>query len=227
MKNGKSLFILAACAFLLCSALNIAGKLLNLELASIVKPALLPLLALATLAALGGIRGKNVTLLIAAQLFGCMGDTFLIGSEFVFFACGIAAFLAGHVCYISLFKDSYKGLKPLQWVLSIACMLAFVVVLVLLIGIKGVMLGPMAVYGSALAFLIFTGVAGVSRKLGCEWWYILVGAVLFTFSDSQIAMDTFGVLPFALRPAVIMITYLAAQALLAIGSVKLILKKNA
>ena len=226
MKKGNSLFIIAACAFLLCAVLNVTGKLLDLNLASVVKPALLPLLALATLAALGGTRNKSVTLLIAAQLFGCMGDTFLIGSEFVFFASGIAAFLFGHICYITLFKDSYKGLKPLQWVISIACMLVFVVALVLLIGIKGVMLGPMAVYGSALAFLIFTGVAGVVRKKGCEWWYILIGAVLFTFSDSQIAMDTFGVLPYALRPFVIMLTYLAAQALLAIGSVKLI-KKNA
>jgi len=226
MKKGNSLFIIAACAFLLCAVLNVTGKLLDLNLASVVKPALLPLLALATLAALGGIRNKSVTLLIAAQLFGCMGDTFLIGTEFVFFASGIAAFLFGHICYITLFKDSYKGLKPVQWVISIACMLAFVVALVLLIGIKGVMLGPMAVYGSALAFLIFTGVAGVVRKKGCEWWYILIGAVLFTFSDSQIAMDTFGVLPYALRPFVIMLTYLAAQALLAIGSVKLI-KKNA
>ena len=38
-------------------------------------------------------------------------------------------------------------------------------------------------------------------------------------------MDTFGVLPFAARPFVIMLTYLAAQSLLAIGGVRLILRR--
>lgn len=223
MKQNKSLFILAAVAFIVLSIVNVAGKLFQpaIDIASMVKPALLPTLAIATLAALGDIKRKGVALLIAAQLAGCLGDILLLRGEFAFFAGGICAFLAGHICYISLFKKAYYGLKPGQWGFAMGSMIIFVVVLVLIIGIKGAMLAPMCIYGSALAFLIFCGVAGVLRKLGPAWTFILIGAVLFTFSDANIAMDTFGK-SYPGQPFVIMLTYLAAQALLAIGSIKLI-----
>ena len=223
MKQNKSLFVLAAVAFIVLSLVNVAGKLFQpaIDIASMVKPALLPTLAIATLAALGDIKRKGVALLVAAQLAGCLGDILLLRGEFPFFAGGIAAFLTGHICYITLFKKSYKGLKPWQWAIAIACMAVLVVALILVIGIKGAMLGPMAVYGSALSFLILTGALGVIRKLGPAWTFILIGAVLFTFSDAQIAMDTFGK-SYPGQPFVIMFTYLLAQALLAIGSIKLL-----
>ena len=223
MKQNKSLFILAAAAFIVLSIVNVAGKLFqpSIDIASMVKPALLPVLALATLAAIGDIGRKGVALLVAAQLAGCLGDILLLRSEFPFFAGGICAFLAGHICYINLFKKSFIGLKAWQWCVSVACMGVFVAGLVMLIGIKGAMLAPMAIYGSALAFLILTGVLGVLRKGGPAWTFILCGAVLFTFSDAQIAMDTFGK-SYNGQAFVIMFTYLLAQALLAIGSIKLI-----
>lgn len=220
----KRVFILAACFFIVCCALNLIGRFADLPLANIVKPALMPLLALATLAALSGIDNKKVFLLTAAQLFGFAGDTLLIGDGFPFFAGGIGAFLVGHIFYITLFGKAYKGLKPVQWAASIAVMAVLVAALIIVIGVKGALLPPMAVYGSALMMLIFCGVMGVVRKMGGEWWYILCGGVLFTFSDAQIALDTFGT-QYPYQGFVIMLTYLAAQALLAIGSVKLI-KRN-
>jgi len=220
----KRVFILAACFFLVCCVLNLIGRAADLPLANIVKPALLPLLALATLAALGNIDNKKAFLLIAAQLFGCAGDVLLIGNGFPFFAGGMAAFLTGHIFYITLFSKAYKGLKPVQWVISIAVMAVMVAALIIVIGVKGALLPPMLVYGSALMMLIFCGFMGVIRKKGCEWGFILAGGLLFTFSDAQIALDTFGT-QYPYQGFVIMLTYLAAQALLAIGSVKLI-KKN-
>ena len=217
----KRIFIFAACAFILCGLLNLAGKLWAPELANTVKPALLPILSVATMAALVGTDNKRAWLLIAAQLFGCAGDMLLLGSGFAFFAGGMVAFLIGHIFYITLFKKSYAGLKGKHWAIAIACMAAFVAALILLIGVKGALLGPMCVYGSTLAFLIFTGVAGVTRKLGKPWVFILIGALLFTFSDAQIALDTFGT-HYPCQDFVVMLTYLAAQALLAIGSVKLL-----
>lgn len=217
----KRVFILAACFFLVCCVLNLVGRFANLPLANIVKPALMPLLALTTIVVLGGIDSKKVFLLIAAQLFGFAGDTLLIGDGFPFFAGGIGAFLVGHIFYITLFSKAYKGLKPVQWVISIAVMAVLVAALIILIGVKGALLPPMAVYGSALMMLIFCGFMGVIRKKGCEWGFILAGGILFTFSDAQIALDTFGT-QYPYQGFVIMLTYLAAQALLAIGSVKLI-----
>ena len=100
--------------------------------------------------------------------------------------------------------------------------------LVKAIGINGVMFWPMLIYGFSLMMLIFSALAGVlrmPRRSRGTWWILLAGALLFTFSDALIAMETFDVLSFSTRPFVIMLTYLAAQALLATGGVRLILRK--
>ena len=86
----------------------------------------------------------------------------------------------------------------------------------------------MLMYGFILMLLIFSALAGVLRMprgSRRSWWILLIGALLFAFSDSCIAMGTFGVMTFPLRHFVVMITYLAAQSLLAVGGVRLILGK--
>ena len=226
----KSAFWCIPCAFfVIACALNLIGKGAGMPvLAETVKPALLPLLAVTTLAYLLG-RGVNdlrpVGLLVTAQLFGAAGDTLLIPGGFFFFAGGMVAFLLGHVCYMCLFGgQSWKGLGLKQWTVAIAVMAGATLGLVKLIGIKGAMFWPMLVYGFGLMMLIFSTLAGVVRQPADErgtWWILLAGALLFTFSDSLIAMETFDVLPFTSRPMVIMLTYLVAQSLLAIGGIRL------
>ena len=62
------------CAFfLLAVTLNLIGCVRGTELAALVKPALMPLLSVTTLAYLVGRHGKDgkaIALLMAAQLFG-------------------------------------------------------------------------------------------------------------------------------------------------------------
>ena len=218
--------------FLIACVLNLVGCVQGTALANIVKPALLPLLTATTLAYLLGrdIRDyKAVGLLMAAQLFGCTGDVLLIPDGFVFFAGGIGAFLIGHLFYMCLFGgQSWRGLTLWQWAIAVVIMLAAVLGLVKAIGIKGALFWPMLIYGFVLMTLIFSALAGVlrmPRERRTTWWILLAGAVLFTFSDSCIAMGTFGVMTFALRHFVVMLTYLAAQSLLAVGGVRLILGK--
>ncbi len=135
---------------------------------------------------------------------------------------GIGLFLLGHVCYISLFGGfSFKGLKPWQWIAGIAGAIAASVTLALVIGVNGVMLAPMGIYALALMMLIFSGLTGVLRIGGATWWIILCGALLFTFSDSLIAVRNFGTLSPFMSGFGVMSTYLAAQSLLAIGGVRL------
>ena len=218
--------------FLIACVLNLIGCVLGTELADIVKPALLPLLSATTLAYL---LGKDVVdyrpagLLVAAQLMGCTGDVLLIPDGFPFFAGGIGAFLVGHIFYMTLFGgQSWKGLTLWQWAIAVVVMAGAVLGLVKAIGIEGALLGPMMVYGFTLMLLIFSALAGVMRMPRGNrgtWWILLAGAVLFTFSDSCIAMGTFGVMTFALRHFVVMLTYLAAQSLLAVGGIRLILRR--
>ena len=216
------------CAFfIVASILNLIGCIQGTALAATVKPALLPLLSATTLAYLLGRNVKDykgVGLLIAAQLFGCTGDVLLIPDGFLFFAGGIVAFLIGHVFYMCLFGGrSWKGLTLKHWIIAFVVMLAAVLGLVKAIGIEGAMFWPMLIYGFGLMMLIFSTLAGVIRFGSPTWWILLVGALLFTFSDSCIAMGTFGVMTFPLRGFLVMITYLLAQSLLAIGGARLVM----
>ena len=221
------------CAFFLAACiLNLIGCILGTNLDDVVKPALLPLLSATTLAYLLG-RDipdfRPVGLLVAAQLLGCTGDVLLMPDGFWLFVGGIVAFLVGHICYMCLFGgQSWKGLTVWQWAITVFAMAAIVLALVKAIGIQGELFVPMLVYGFALMLLIFSALAGVLRMprgSRTTWWILLAGALLFTFSDACIAMGVFGVMKFALRHFVVMITYLAAQSLLAVGGIRVILGK--
>ena len=232
MNRKNYLWCIPCIFFLIACVLDLAGCLWSRELASTVKPALLPLLCATTLAYLFGHQAfdyRSAGLLVAAQLFGGAGDVLLIPDGFYYFAGGMGAFLVGHICYMSLFGGlSWKGLSFWGWIVSLFIMAAVVGLLVKAIGISGAIFWPMTVYGFTLMLLVFSGLAGVMRmpkgRRG-TWWIILAGALLFTFSDAQIAMDTFGVWDFDLRGFVVMLTYLAAQSLLAVGGIRLILRK--
>ena len=228
----NTLWYIPGTFFLLACVLNWIGCIQGTDLADAVKPALLPLLCATSLTYLLGRDGvdfRAAGLLVAAQLFGCAGDILLMPSSDVLFLIGMTAFLVGHLFYITLFGGrSWKGLKPGQWAISAVIMLAIVLGLVKAIGIQGALFWPMTIYGFVLMLLIFSAFAGVIRMprgRRATWWILLLGALLFTFSDSCIAMGTFGVMTFPLRHFVVMITYLAAQSLLAVGGVRLILGK--
>ena len=225
MKQIK-IWHIAAFFFAVCCVLNLCGCLTEGNLERCVKPALLPLLCLATVAFLAEkkrLNAKGACLLVLAQLFGCAGDTALLGEGFVFFAMGIALFLGGHIFYICLFGSrSWKGLKAWQWILAMVLCVCAVAALIKAIGINGALLAPMGIYGFTLTLLVFSTLAGALRFGSLTWWLLAAGAVLFMFSASLIAIGTFKDLNPIMRGFGVMLTYLLAQTLLAIGSVRLI-----
>lgn len=219
-RNIPALFFFIACL------LNWAGKIWEMPgLAAAVKPALMPLLAAAVLAYAINHRldKRKLTLLICAQLFGCVGDVCLLSDAFPLFAGGIGAFLIGHIFYISIFGgESWKGMGWKGWVPGLVVMSGLVFGLVKLLHVSGALLPPMAVYGFVLTLLMFSTFCGLVRLEDKATWGILfAGAVLFTFSDSLIAAGTFDAFHLPLHDFVIMFTYLIAQTLLAIGAVRL------
>ena len=222
-----NLWYIPAAFFAVCCILNLYGCLTEYGLERCVKPALLPLLCVTTLAYLleGGGQPdfKKTALLICGQLFGFAGDTMLLGKGFPFFAGGIGLFLIGHIFYISLFGgQSWKGMRPWAWAAAIPVCLAATAALALGIGVSGVMLLPMGVYGFVLMLLIFSTLAGVLRRGGATWRILLCGALLFTFSDALIAVRNFGDLSPFMSGFGVMSTYLAAQVLLAVGGIRLV-----
>lgn len=212
--------------FVIATLLNWAGRYLgNDALASAVKPALMPLLAASVLvyALNRRLDGRKLALLVSAELFGFAGDTLLLSSEFPLFAGGIGAFLIGHLCYMGIFGgESWKKMPWTGWLAGLLVIGGSVYGLVKLLRVSGELLPPMAVYGFVLMLLVFSTFCGlVRRKNKGTWALLFVGSLLFAFSDSLIAAGTFGVIDFALQEFVIMVTYVTAQVLLAVGALQL------
>ena len=114
MKRLKFWYI-PAVFFIVACVLNLAGCLSEGNLERIMKPSLLPLLCVSTLAYLLEAASKSglaaepaeqarvrrcTVLLTTAQLFGFAGDTMLMGKGFVFFAGGI--FFSSDTCFTSV-----------------------------------------------------------------------------------------------------------------------------
>ncbi|MCX4909839.1 lysoplasmalogenase [Streptomyces sp. NBC_00878] len=188
------------------------------------KPLLMPLLA-AYARACGAPR-----LLVVALLFGWGGDVLLLFDAEPAFLAGMASFAAGHVCYLLLFgrttalfgktsglfgKTSAPfGKHPPRaratWLTAAAYALALVATVALLWpGLPADLRVPVAGYS-----LLLTAMAYGATRLGL---LAGVGGALFMLSDTLIATGVAD-WPQLPRPDLwIMLTYLAAQFLLARG----------
>jgi uncharacterized membrane protein YhhN len=185
---------------LLC-LLQLAFVLFGPDIARIVtKVLLMPALALAVLPA-------ATPLLIGALIGGWIGDIFLL-ADGTWFLIGMAAFAGGHICYIAQFVG--RGGRP-----RVAAIVGYFVIWAAMITLLWPDLGalriPVALYSLLLATTAVTSTnAGLRAGLG---------GALFLISDSMIAM---GLADWSRPPLVdfwIMLTYVAAQYLLATGIV--------
>ncbi|MGQ4448650.1 lysoplasmalogenase [Streptomyces griseus] len=196
-------------AFLLAAAVDLAGLLAGAETVHLVaKPLLMPLLA--GYAALRG--GPRV--LVAALLFGWGGDVFLLADNDLAFLVGMASFAVGHVCYLTLFgRGEGRGRGPAPLVSGAGYAVVLVVFLVLIWPDLPVDLRiPLTGYS-----LLLTAMAWRAGVLGR---YAAAGGALFLLSDALIAT---GIADWPQAPAPdfwVMLTYIAAQALLTLGALR-------
>ncbi|WP_442812401.1 lysoplasmalogenase [Streptomyces sp. NBC_01210] len=165
----------------------------------IAKPLLMPLLA-----AYAVTRGAPRTL-VAALLLGWVGDVFLLGDADWAFLVGMGSFAAGHVCYLVLFRRTHTS-TPLAAVYGTALVGT---VALLWPDLPAELRIPVAGYS-----LLLTAMACRSSGLGPVAG---AGGALFLLSDTLIAT---GVAEWPQPPVPdfwIMLTYCAAQLLLATG----------
>ncbi len=142
---------------------------------------------------------------VAALVFSLAGDVFLMLPTDMFVA-GLAAFLVGHLCYVTGFWT--KG--PTGIPLAIAAAAVVVIVAPVARSILGA-LGdrrelrlPVALYIVVISAMLATALATGNVLAG-------VGAVLFVGSDTMIAWNRF-VRPFRAADLGIMVTYHLGQA---------------
>lgn len=170
----------------------------------LVKGLLMPSLLLWVVVALGPAAPR---LLVAGLVLATVGD---IGLEFdATFLVGMAGFLAMQVCYVVGFigLGSWPAVRR-NWLIA-AGYLAFWVGANIVLGPRlGDLRIPILMYSLALCVMAAFA-AGVDRRVGA-------GGLLFLISDMLIGLDLAD-LDFTARGVVVMLTYLAAQYLIATG----------
>jgi uncharacterized membrane protein YhhN len=172
------------------------------------KPLLMPLLALWLF------TRNGPKLMVAGLLFSAVGDVLLqFDGLFIF---GMAGFAAAHVCYVTYFARSGAfGVLKRKWWIALGYVAVWAALMAWLWSGLGALQIPVAAY-SLLLFSTGATSATFSARTG-------LGGLLFVASDSLIAVrlaaeDTYTALP--LGGVWIMVTYLAAQYLLASGTAR-------
>ena len=189
--------------------------------ATAAKVLLMPLLLVWLLLTVsGGCTPRSaVRWLAVGMLLAWFGDILLTQDSDAFFAAGLSSFLVMQVCYVVAFlRIPGPGLVRAWKVAIVPFLVVYVVINLLISDGVGALRIPVLVYSAALMVMALAAldlVLRVPRPLG---WRIAAGSVLFLVSDALIALTAFG--PLTQSPAwsaVIMTTYIAAQAMIVTG----------
>ncbi|MFF5978100.1 lysoplasmalogenase [Streptomyces olindensis] len=176
---------------------------------AVAKPLLMPLLAL------WAARRRAPRPLVAALLFGWGGDVLLLSDAEPAFLAGMGSFAAGHVCYLVLFA-TYGSRNTVPRARAGLLALGYATALVTTVALLWPDLPPeLRVPVAAYSLLLAAMAYRAATRLGL---FAGAGGALFLLSDTLIAT---GVADWPQPPAPdfwIMLTYLAAQALLAGGT---------
>lgn len=172
------------------------------------KPLLMPVLA-AHVAGTGRARDTKPLVLAGVCLSG-VGDVALLTKTDGRLAAGMGAFLSAHCCYLAaLAKRRRGGVRGAPWVAG-AYGLAWLGLNAKLWPRTGRLRLPVVVYGSALAAM---AIAALDTDVPA----VVAGGAAFLVSDSILALNTFGDVSSPTADALVMLTYTAAQALIAVG----------
>lgn len=175
------------------------------------KPALMPLLMAHVAASEDGDGTKP--LVLAGLGLSCAGDVALLGEGEGPFAAGLVSFLGAHVCYLAAFAKRRRGGARRAWWLTFLYGLAWCGLNLALLPKTGKLRVPVLVYGSALAAM-----AVAALDIGDAT--VAAGGAAFMLSDSILALDTFEAADIPGADGLVMLTYTAAQALIANGLTK-------
>lgn len=173
------------------------------------KPLLLPLLLAWFVRATP--RGWWQATIGAGLLFSFFGDVALMGRRDPWFLVGLGAFLVAQVAYAIGFSRDLRRSVVRRRPLLVLPYLALVVALVVWLAPHlGDLLVPVTVYAAVIGVMAVLA-TGVSPVVG-------VGALLFVASDALLAATSLaGRLVLPMSGLWVMGTYLAGQALIAIG----------
>lgn len=229
---------------LLASAGNLTCILSGNGAVSTFKAILMPSLAAAVRFAMPDGMKRLRSLTVAALLLCWTGDMMLEFSGPFCFMAGMGAFMLGHICYIcGISKEMGRHITrktlPGSLIIALCCMTAGSAVSFGVFHREGIMGIGVACYAAVLlghfstACLAATHQARLAsrhcseehshKKSSHPVGWLLIGAsgvLTFILSDSLIAVKIFSGIDFAGRSFWVMVTYIAAQAMICTGIVK-------
>lgn len=219
MRNSTIFQIYVAFSLLYLIILLLGYESLDLFL----KPALIPILGFGVYLC-RKFPTKNALLL--ALLFSWIGDVILLFADIaeIYFILGLVSFLTAHIIYCVLFNNQIKIKAPKN---RIIFAIGSFIIAFYLIGMLSVLLPslgdlkiPVIVYASVISIMLLFAFNGflVWENPGNK--YILIGAIAFVISDTILAINKFYE-PIERSSFFIMLTYLVAQYLIALGILKL------
>ena len=208
-----SLLAIAASAFLAILATFLPGRA-GVRLHWLFKPltTILVFVLLVPGPALSTLPGITISAGLALSL---AGDVFLMlpGDRFL---GGLTSFLLAHLAYVVAFSSGV-GLLPHPWVALPYAAATAAFLPLLWPGLKPRLRVPVVVYVAILS-LMAAQACGRALSLGTGASILgAVGAATFVVSDATLAFDRFRV-PFRWAKAVVLSTYWAAQALIALSA---------
>jgi uncharacterized membrane protein YhhN len=173
-----------------------------------------PVIALATVTATlsPSAGGRYAGLITAGLLCSAVGDVCLVWPER--FTAGLASFLVAHLCYVAAFASGGAGGMAWPWLVGVGVVAGGL--LVVLWPHLGQVRWAVLVYVAVIAAMAWTAArrAGLPTTPAPSGVLALAGALTFMASDGVLAIDRF-VRRFHLAHAVVMVTYYAAQTLIA------------
>ena len=144
--------------------------------------------------------------------FSALGDV-LLEYPADLFVFGLGAFLIAHLCYIAAFLARSTELKPLR---ALPCIAWCGGMFVWMQPTLGELLLPVGIYVTVIAVMLWRAAATFVQGDGSGRW-ALVGAVVFAFSDSLLAINRF-IDPFVGAAYLVMVTYWGGQLCLALST---------
>ncbi len=161
---------------------------------------------------------KNITLL--ALVFSLFGDILLIFDDKSpnFFIAGLASFLLAHIMYVLIFLKKRNPNQSL-WLLLFLLILYAVGLFYFIKDGLGDMLIPVILYVLAIFSMVTSAYSRKGNLSRLSFNLVLIGALLFMFSDSLIALERF-YRSFPFSSIAIMLTYGVAQLLIILGILK-------
>ncbi|SMG39673.1 Uncharacterized membrane protein YhhN [Marivirga sericea] len=167
---------------------------------------------------------KWVSYVTLALAFSWIGDIMLLFTfkHFMFFFAGIGAFLSAHIVFIIAYKKAtFKDKLAIKWSVFPFIVVAYLALMAYLIlpYIDSVIQVPVTLYALVLALMILVAWFRKGNTTDESFQLVVLGATLFTISDSILAINRFShTIPFS--GVAIMGTYIIAQWLIVNGLLK-------